>query len=136
LLFDGTDNDPHPQTLALKDDISICVTNKIDAGSVFENMIGISAHSGMNIDALLDVVSRETRTVFEAAANTPSLTRTRHREALLEAKSHIEQALKGDSPDLVAEDIRMVVRSLGKITGRTDVEDLLDIIFRDFCIGK
>ncbi|MFB3102709.1 MAG: hypothetical protein ACE1ZV_05540, partial [Alphaproteobacteria bacterium] len=39
-------------------------------------------------------------------------------------------------PELVAEDIRLAVRSLGRITGRVDVEDVLDVIFRDFCIGK
>jgi tRNA modification GTPase len=38
--------------------------------------------------------------------------------------------------DLRAEDVRMAMRALGGITGRVDVENLLDIIFRDFCIGK
>ena len=136
LLFDGRDNAPHTQTLALKDGHSICVANKIDAASSFADMIGISAKTGENLGALLDVVSRETQNMFEAAANTPSLTRARHRDALMESQAYIQQALDGDSPDLIAEDIRMAVRGLGKITGRTDVEDLLDIIFRDFCIGK
>ena len=41
-------------------------------------------------------------------------------------------------PDVVlaAEELRSAVRSLGRIVGRVDVEDLLDVIFRDFCIGK
>jgi len=39
-------------------------------------------------------------------------------------------------PELAAEDLRLAVRYLGSITGRVDVEDLLDMIFRDFCIGK
>ncbi|MEP4734570.1 hypothetical protein, partial [Parvibaculum sp.] len=38
--------------------------------------------------------------------------------------------------ELVAEDLRLAARALGRITGRVDVEDLLDVIFRDFCIGK
>ncbi|HUD50428.1 MAG TPA: tRNA uridine-5-carboxymethylaminomethyl(34) synthesis GTPase MnmE, partial [Parvibaculum sp.] len=38
--------------------------------------------------------------------------------------------------ELVAEDLRLAARSLGRITGRVDVEDLLDVVFRDFCIGK
>jgi tRNA modification GTPase len=37
---------------------------------------------------------------------------------------------------LVAEDLRIAMRALGRITGRVDVEDLLDVVFRDFCIGK
>ena len=39
-------------------------------------------------------------------------------------------------PELMAEDLRLAMRTLGRITGRVDVEDLLDIVFRDFCIGK
>ncbi len=39
-------------------------------------------------------------------------------------------------PELTSEDLRLAVRHLGRITGRVDVEDLLDVIFRDFCIGK
>jgi tRNA modification GTPase len=39
-------------------------------------------------------------------------------------------------PELRAEDLRLALRSLGHITGTVDVEDLLDVIFRDFCIGK
>ena len=37
---------------------------------------------------------------------------------------------------LAAEDLRQAARSLGRITGRVDVEDMLDVIFREFCIGK
>jgi tRNA modification GTPase len=39
-------------------------------------------------------------------------------------------------PELAAEDLRLAVRALGRITGAVGVEDLLDVIFRDFCIGK
>jgi tRNA modification GTPase len=38
--------------------------------------------------------------------------------------------------DVLAEDLRMAARELGRLTGRIDVEDYLDVIFRDFCIGK
>ena len=46
------------------------------------------------------------------------------------------RARDAGSPELVAEDLRLAVRALGRITGRVDVEDLLDVIFREFCIGK
>jgi tRNA modification GTPase len=39
-------------------------------------------------------------------------------------------------PELAAENLRAACAALGKITGRVDVEDLLDVIFNDFCIGK
>jgi tRNA modification GTPase len=40
------------------------------------------------------------------------------------------------APEIMAEEIRLAMRELGRITGRVDVEDLLDVVFRDFCIGK
>ena len=39
-------------------------------------------------------------------------------------------------PELAAEDLRLAARALGRITGRVDVDEVLDVIFRDFCIGK
>jgi tRNA modification GTPase len=38
--------------------------------------------------------------------------------------------------DIIAEELRLASRHLGRLTGRVDVEDILDVIFRDFCIGK
>jgi tRNA modification GTPase len=38
--------------------------------------------------------------------------------------------------DLIAEELRLAAWALGRLTGRVDVEDVLDVIFRDFCIGK
>jgi tRNA modification GTPase len=38
--------------------------------------------------------------------------------------------------DIIAEELRLATAHLGKLTGRIDVEDILDVIFRDFCIGK
>lgn len=162
LLFDGTEDALHPQTLALQDDRSIIVINKIDqvtslrgaisdeaihttsnkhpidcfAGARNDDYIYISVREGIGLNDLINNVSRETMKLFEDIQNTPSLTRARHRESLQEAQTHILRAVNGFSPDMIAEDIRLTVRAIGRITGRTDVEDLLDIIFRDFCIGK
>ena len=56
-------------------------------------------------------------------------------DALALFEGYAEQG--GDAPlDLAAEEIRIAANELGKITGRVDVEELLDVIFRDFCIGK
>jgi len=64
------------------------------------------------------------------------LTRARHRQALEEAAASLQRSLGAPLPELRAEDLRLALRSLGRITGTVDVEDLLDVIFRDFCIGK
>ena len=64
------------------------------------------------------------------------LTRARHREALEAAAAALRRSLTADLAELRAEDLRLAWRSLGRITGRVDVEDLLDVIFADFCLGK
>ena len=69
-------------------------------------------------------------------AAAPSLTRVRHRQALLEVESALTSAPKPHLIELMAEDLRLAVRALGQITGRIDVEDILDRIFKDFCLGK
>jgi tRNA modification GTPase len=66
----------------------------------------------------------------------PLLTRARHRQALEDAAASLRRARMASLPELQAEDLRLALRALGRITGAVDVEDLLDVIFRDFCIGK
>jgi tRNA modification GTPase len=55
---------------------------------------------------------------------------------LEEAVRALERSLAQSETELFAEDLRLAVRSIGRITGRVDVEELLDVVFRDFCIGK
>lgn len=64
------------------------------------------------------------------------LTRERHRHALETCRACLQNAIVQPDLVLMAEDMRLAARALGRITGRVDVEDLLDVIFRDFCIGK
>ena len=68
----------------------------------------------------------------------PLLTRERHRQVLSEAIAHLAraEAAGGVGLELVAEDLRLAQRVLGRVTGAVDVEQLLDIVFADFCIGK
>jgi len=71
-------------------------------------------------------------------SDAPALTRPRHRHALQEAAAALQHGLTApqDHPELLAEDLRLAMRAIGRITGRVDVEELLDFVFRDFCIGK
>jgi tRNA modification GTPase len=64
------------------------------------------------------------------------LTRLRHRQALVRCIEALGRSVDARLAELAAEDLRLAARELGRITGRVDVEDLLDVIFRDFCIGK
>ncbi|MDP4822442.1 MAG: tRNA uridine-5-carboxymethylaminomethyl(34) synthesis GTPase MnmE, partial [Aestuariivirgaceae bacterium] len=73
-----------------------------------------------------------------AAEEDVLITRERHRQALERTVFWLDEALavKAEQPELLAEALRQAAVSLGRLTGRVDVEDLLDVIFRDFCIGK
>ncbi|HEY6964477.1 MAG TPA: tRNA uridine-5-carboxymethylaminomethyl(34) synthesis GTPase MnmE, partial [Erythrobacter sp.] len=54
----------------------------------------------------------------------------------VDAAAALDRFASATMPELAAEDLRAATRALGRITGRVDVEDMLDIIFREFCIGK
>ncbi|MBX3512464.1 MAG: tRNA uridine-5-carboxymethylaminomethyl(34) synthesis GTPase MnmE [Xanthobacteraceae bacterium] len=98
--------------------------------------LAISAKTGAGIDELLRRLAKEA----ERFAGEPALvTRERQRVALREASARISSALSLAKPgqeELFAEELRLAARSLGRITGRVDVEDVLDKIFSSFCIGK
>jgi tRNA modification GTPase len=64
------------------------------------------------------------------------LTRPRHRAALTETVTPLAEAEAADLPELTAEALRSALLALGRLTGRLGVEEILDIVFRDFCIGK
>ena len=57
-------------------------------------------------------------------------------EQTLAALRRAQQPDVAAKEDLLAEELRLAARALGRLTGRVDVEDILDVIFRDFCIGK
>ena len=66
------------------------------------------------------------------------ITRGRHRDSLIKISNSLTNVIHIDlgSIEIIAEELRSACNALGKITGRVDVEDLLDVIFSDFCIGK
>jgi tRNA modification GTPase len=119
---------------------SLRVINKIDTAPALkpgghDGEFYVSLLSGAGIDVLLGHLADWAASAL-SPGETPALTRTRHRHALTRAVAHL--AASPAQPDLVlaAEDLRLAARALGTLTGRIDVEDVLDAIFRDFCIGK
>ncbi|MBS1045705.1 tRNA uridine-5-carboxymethylaminomethyl(34) synthesis GTPase MnmE, partial [Gluconobacter cerinus] len=71
-----------------------------------------------------------------ANAGAPPLTRARHRAGIQEAVTHLDLARGATWPELRGEELRLSMQALGRLTGRVDVESLLDAIFGQFCIGK
>jgi tRNA modification GTPase len=105
-------------------------------------LVSISARQGIGLEELgakirevaLGADSVELR--HEGAL----VSRARHHDALAKAERSLEQAkvsLQNDSPlDLVAVDLRTALDHIGEITGHVSSEDILDRVFREFCIGK
>ena len=133
---------------ALLDDRSILVVTQTDRVPMFHVKHGdapgevavVTEISVKEDHGLRDLFLKLEHFVADAMAprEVPSLTRLRHRRALEETVEHLERFGENASldPVLAAEDVRMAARALGCITGRVGVEDMLDIVFGDFCIGK
>ncbi|MEW9835394.1 hypothetical protein [Mesorhizobium marinum] len=99
--------------------------------------LGVSTVTGEGIAGLLDLLKVKAN---EAAGGAGDVlpTRLRHVQLLQEAASHIAGALRGEKQglELRSDDLRRAAASVGRISGAVDVEDLLDVIFSQFCIGK
>ena len=120
----------------------LVVLNKIDllpTDLKKKETLAISLKDEIGLDKLLSglkkIVSKR------IAGQEPAvITRTRHREALQSSLNSMRSAktalLLGEEPEIVAEELRAATKSLGRVVGAVDVEDLLDIVFGDFCIGK
>lgn len=95
----------------------------------------VSAVTGTGLEALRARLEAFAERVG-AAASEPSLTRARHRAALRDADAFLAAAQTAELPELRGNDLRAALRCLGRVTGWTDTEAVLDAVFRDFCIGK
>ena len=114
----------------------LLVMNKLDLGSVAPvDAIGVSALTGEGLDTLRARLGAAARSLTESAGP-PPLTQARHRAALQEAAARLADAGIADLAELRAEDLRLALRALGRITGSVGVEDILDTLFSRFCIGK
>jgi tRNA modification GTPase len=104
----------------------------------FEFIISLTTLSGLGLDELVRELTTYSKEFF-GATEAVLVTRERHRRALNETVSCLDRALAqgaSGSEELIAEELRSAATTLGRLTGRVDVEDILDVIFRDFCIGK
>ncbi len=139
-LFDGA---TYPAldaaTLALVDQQTIAIINKSDllseAPKGAARFLAISLKTGFGVEQLLKELHEAVRALADSGAAMP-LTRVRHRTALEECLAALQRAAVASESELAAEDLRLAARALGRLTGRVDVEEILDAVFRDFCIGK
>ena len=97
----------------------------------------VSSKTGAGVDELVNAVARFAERFFtpEPALVTRERQRAHLRETVL-ALQGAQRAAQDGREEIMAEHLRLATRALGKLLGRVDVEDVLDVIFRDFCIGK
>jgi tRNA modification GTPase len=131
-----------PDTAALVDGDTVAVVNKSDLRGeqiavkvAGQEALSVSALTGEGIDGMICRIEQTVARKF-GVSEAPALTRVRHRAALKQCHESLVRANQGTEAEIVGEEVRMAARALGRITGRVDVEEILDVIFRDFCIGK
>ena len=127
--------EPDEDVLALADD-GLLVASKVDLAPVPPRMgLGVSTKTGQGLESLSAKLTQEAARRM-SANGPPGLTRARHRQGLADCRDALNRALEQDDGEFMAEDVRLAARCLGRITGRVDVDDILDVVFGDFCIGK
>ncbi len=145
LVLEAADWPAIPGELAAHADAdSLLVLNKIDlrpprAPATYNDrpVYALSVKTGQGRESFLVALTAMVRERL-ALGPEPALTRARHRAALEDCRAALQRFLAAPEggAELAAEDLRLAARALGRITGRVDAEEILDVIFRDFCIGK
>jgi tRNA modification GTPase len=142
LVFDYNDlPELNPHTKELIGENTLVVFNKCESAKHKvpelgkETGIELSVKENKGLDTLTTRLLEKIKELY-GLREAPSLTRQRHREALRDCAACLERVSTNILPELVVEDVRLAIRDLGRVTGSVDVEEILDKIFGDFCIGK
>jgi tRNA modification GTPase len=144
IMIDNSSKSIDPKIKNLINENCIVVLNKSDVDSKqnhnFKNVeiVLISVKNNLNITQLITKIKKNLSSKF-TTSNNVLVTRERHRVKLIDCLKEIDNFLKKDQNkdiEMAAEDLRLATRHLGNIVGKVDVEEILDSIFKDFCIGK
>jgi tRNA modification GTPase len=146
-VVDATAPDPAPPPAEVSSSEIWIISNKCDLAQCDSGRypdalhrckhLEISAKTGQSFDKLLTMLKEFLVGNFSSSESV-LITRERHRHLLSNCREALSRALgeAAEHEDIIAEELRLAARDLGRLTGRVDVEDVLDVIFRDFCIGK
>jgi tRNA modification GTPase len=97
----------------------------------------LSSRTGVGIGEMVNALTSYAEGFFTAEPALVTRQRQRgHLQTTARALRQAAQAARDGREEIMAEHLRLAARALGKLLGRVDVEDVLDVIFRDFCIGK
>lgn len=136
-----TDVDSEPQQIETTGDTTVLrLATKADlrgGDDLAHCDLAISAKMGTGLDVLRSVITAEIQKRVGSSQGLAPV-RTRHKKRLEETLNYVSDAQNSEGMDLAirSEYLRLAAMSLGRITGRVDVEDLLGVIFSEFCIGK
>lgn len=123
----------------LLDENTLILANKIDLpefNSALENRaLKISLTQNINLEIFLKKLEEMVLKIVPQLGN-PAITQERYRISLKNSLEFLENFSLEKNIELAAEDLRMAAREIGKITGKVDIENILDVIFSRFCIGK
>lgn len=137
LCFDTT-QPPDDASLALRDERTITLYTKADVAdeipSLSNERLLISTVTGDGIEPLLKLIEERVCQLFSGEGAV--ITRNRHRQLLIAAQSHLDRFFVVNELELKCEELRLAAGYIGKITGKIAVDDVLDVIFKEFCIGK
>lgn len=129
-------------TLSMLDGDALIVINKSDLGRL-GNELAVGDRPAMPVSALLgdglsEVMAEIAKRLMDRFGDdgAPAPTRVRHRRHLEACAAALAQAERPQPLELIAEELRAAAAALGRIVGRVDVEEVLDIVFKEFCIGK
>lgn len=105
--------------------------------SLTKGVYNISVKQNLGIDELINSIVNHLKSL--APKQDAFLTRKRHKEAIKRSIYHLNELHKFDlntNPEIASENLRIVAKEIGSITNVIDVEEILDDIFSNFCIGK
>ncbi len=137
LIWDLSDGAPDPRLRAWLTSGDLMVGTKSDLVSGGQQGVTVSHVTGDGLDVARERIGARVRELaWDEEA--PVMTRERHRAASSDALAALETALEiwDKGPELVGEELRRAADALGRALGRVDLDEILDVVFREFCLGK
>lgn len=144
IMLDATDIlSPDPNIISQATDKSIIIVNKCDlcpkighVGFPLNNKIlYVSVQTGQGLADIIEAIENVISS-FNNSSLHSVITRQRHRMLLQEALAIILPFSTDKPLELACEELRQAAHSIGRITGKIAVDDVLDVVFKQFCIGK
>lgn len=141
IVFDSSASEIDKESRGLIFDNSLIIINKMDISisdalkKQYPDALLISSKTGQGIDELLACIEQEITGLF-SSQTAPMITHNRHRSLLANADNHLSLFDSGKAIEINCEELRLAAQSIGKITGKIAVDDVLGEIFSQFCIGK